>query len=92
MDDLQTGSAFGKILSWLRIIDKPKGGDIMSLFSWFLKSRLYTHTDGTLQYDRVNNKNRTVTYITSNNYVKSIRKYHNKPREVNKVYKHFKGR
>ena len=55
-------------------------------------SRLYTHTDGTLQYDRVNDKNRTVTYITSNNYVKSIRKYHDKPREINKVYKHFKGR
>ena len=41
-------------------------------------SKNYTHKDGTIQYDRVNNNNRTVTHITKkDNHVKTIQRYHN---------------
>ena len=44
-------------------------------------SKTYTHTDGTKQYDRVNDKNRTLTHIVNKtNVVKSINKFHNTKR------------
>ena len=56
-------------------------------------SELYEHKDGTLQYDRVNDKNRTITHIVnSNNRVRTIRRYHNNPREIRKAYKNFERR
>lgn len=54
-------------------------------------SKTYTHTDGTKQYDRVNDKNRTLTHIVNNtNVVKSINKFHDTQRARRQVYKNFK--
>lgn len=54
-------------------------------------SKTYTHTDGTKQYDRVNDKNRTLTHIVNKtNVVKSIIKFHDTPRAKKQVYKNFK--
>ena len=54
-------------------------------------SKTYTHADGTKQYDRVNDKNRTLTHIVNKtNVVKSINKFHNTPRARRQVYKNFK--
>ena len=61
---------------------------VQNLFGKSLESKPYTHTDGkTVQYDRLNKRNRTVTHIvTERNLVKSIRKYHkkNEQKELNK--------
>ena len=61
---------------------------IQNLFGNSLESKPYTHHDGkTVQYDRLNKKNRTVTHIiTGRNLVKTIRKYHkeNERKELNK--------
>ena len=54
-------------------------------------SKTYTHTDGTRQYDRVNDKNRTLTHIVNKtNVVKSINKFHDTKRARRQVYKNFK--
>ena len=54
-------------------------------------SKTYTHTDGTKQYDRVNDKNRTLTHIVNKtNVVKSINKFHNTQRARRQAYKNFK--
>ena len=54
-------------------------------------SKTYTHTDGTRQYDRVNDKNRTLTHIVNKtNVVKSINKFHDTKRAKRQVYKNFK--
>lgn len=54
-------------------------------------SKTYTYTDGTKQYDRVNEKNRTLTHIVKkSNVVKSIHKFHDTPRARKQVYKNFK--
>ena len=54
-------------------------------------SKTYTHTDGTKQYDRVNDKNRTLTHIVNKtNVVKSINKFHDTPRAKRQAYKNFK--
>lgn len=51
----------------------------------------YTHKDGTTQYDRVNNKNRTVTHITKkDNHVKTIQRYHNNKKGEKEAYRNFK--
>lgn len=53
-------------------------------------SNIYTHADGTKQYDRVNDKNRTLTHIVNKtNIVKSINKFHDTPRARRQVYKNF---
>lgn len=61
---------------------------IQNLFGKSLESKPYIHTDGkTVQYDRLNKNNRTVTHIVKKGYlVKSIRKYHkeNENKELNK--------
>ena len=54
-------------------------------------SKTYTHTDGTKQYDRVNDKNRTLTHIVNKtNVVKSINKFHDTQRARKQAYKNFK--
>ncbi len=65
---------------------------IINLFSKSSKnSNTYAHKDGTLQYDRVNNKNRTITRITKKeNNVKTIQKYHNNAKSKRDAYKNFK--
>lgn len=54
-------------------------------------SEIYTYKDGTTQYDRVNNKNRTVTHITNkDNHVKTIQRYHNNKKGEKDAYKNFR--
>lgn len=51
---------------------------VINLLGKSKNSPIYLHSDGTLQYDRVNEKNRTLTHITkAENRVKTIQKYHN---------------
>ena len=53
-------------------------------------SKTYAYKDGTIQYDRVNDKNRTVTRITHNDKrVKTIQKYHNNAKGKKDAYKNF---
>ena len=53
-------------------------------------SKIYTHTDGTRQYDRVNDKNRTLTHVVNKTkVVKSINKFHDTPRARRQAYKNF---
>jgi hypothetical protein len=53
-------------------------------------SKTYAYKDGTLQYDRVNDKNRTVTHITHNGQkVKTIQKYHNNAKGKKDAYRNF---
>ena len=50
-----------------------------NLFGASQNSKIYFHHDGTRQYDRMNRKNRTITFITADrHHVKTIRKYHKK--------------
>ena len=78
-----------------RIVDparKLKKKDmIANLFGLASKnSKVYTHTDGTVQYDRINARNRTVTRITKKgNRVKTIQKYHNTPKGRKDAYRNF---
>ena len=61
---------------------------IHNLFGHSENSKVYKHNDGTLQYDRINQQNRTITYITANkHYVKTIRKFHkqNEKKELIKI-------
>ena len=62
---------------------------VQNLFGKSLESKPYTHSDGkTVQYDRLNKNNRTVTHIIKKGYlVKTIRKYHkkNEQKELNKL-------
>lgn len=54
-------------------------------------SKVYKHPDGTMQYDRVNKSNRTITYITQKkNKVKTIRKFHNDKKGIKEAYKNFR--
>ncbi len=78
-----------------RIVDSTrnlKKFDLLqNLFGHSENSNVYAHNDGTLQYDRINRKNRTITHITAKqHYVKTIRKYH-KDKEKNEL-KIIKGR
>ena len=53
-------------------------------------SNTYTYKDGTIQYDRVNNYNRTITHITKkDHHVKTIQKYHNNYKGLKDAYKKF---
>lgn len=53
-------------------------------------SKTYLHKDGTKQYDRVNDKNRTITHITKKeNNVKSIQRYRNNTKGKKDAYKNF---
>ncbi len=59
--------------------DLNKGDMFRNLYGNSIKSDTYQHRDGTIQYDKLNKKDRTVTHIVSKkNAVKSIRKYHKK--------------
>ena len=64
---------------------------VINLFSRSSKnSKIYIHKDGTAQYDRVNDKRRTVTHITRNSQkVKTIQKYHNNAKGKKDAYKNF---
>lgn len=60
------------------------------IFGLSSKDSNYYSKDGTLQYDRVNNKNRTLTHITKKErIVKSIQKYHNNQKGKKEAYKNF---
>lgn len=64
---------------------------IINLFGQSKNSETYTHQNGTKQYDRVNNKNRTITHITKTRHVvKTIHKYHNNKKGKENAYKNFK--
>lgn len=53
-------------------------------------SKTYMHKDGTKQYDRVNDENRTITHITKKeNNVKSIQRYHNNTKGKKDAYRNF---
>lgn len=53
-------------------------------------SKIYKHIDGTMQYDRVNDRNRTITRITEKaNNVKTIQKYHNTKKGKKDAYRNF---
>ncbi len=62
---------------------------IQNLFCNSIESKPYIYTDGrTVQYDRFNKNNRTVTHIVKKGHlVKTIRKYHkeNERKELNKL-------
>lgn len=47
----------------------------------------YNHDNNTMQYDRINTKNRTITHITNQDIVKTIRKDHKN--DENKQFKNF---
>lgn len=58
---------------------------VLNLYGTSKNSNIYTFKDGTKQYDRLNHKNRTITYITADKQrVKTIRKYHknNEKKEI----------
>ncbi len=60
---------------------------VFNLFGCSKNSKIYTHKDGTKQYDRLNRKNQTITFITADKHrVKTIRKYHksNEKKEIKK--------
>ncbi len=65
---------------------------VQNLFGRSLESKSYIHADGkTVQYDRLNKNNRTVTHIVKKGHlVKTIRKYHKE--NENKELKKFGGK
>lgn len=64
---------------------------LINLFGHSKNSETYTHQNETKQYDRVNNKNRTITHITKKRHVvKTIHKYHNNKKGKEEAYKNFK--
>lgn len=64
---------------------------VVNLFSKASKnSKTYTYKDGTRQYDRVNDGNRTITRIThKENHVKTIQRYHNSKKGDKDAYRNF---
>lgn len=63
---------------------------IINLLGKSTNSKDYKYKDGTLQYDRVNDNNRTITNIVKNkNIVKTIKKYHNNKKGKKDAYKNF---
>ena len=63
---------------------------VVNLLGKSENSPTYQYKDGTLQYDRVNEKNRTITHITGKqNVVKTIYKYHDTERARKQTYKNF---
>ena len=70
--------------------DLKKKDMVINLLGKSQNSPNYQHTDGTVQYDRVNEKNRTLTHIVNkSNVVKSINKFHDTDRARKQVYKNF---
>ena len=58
---------------------------IFNLFWRSKNSKVYAYKDGVMQYDRLNRRNRTITYITADKHcVKTIRKYH-KNNEIKEI-------
>ena len=77
-----------------RIVDKSrnlrKKDMVINLLGKSKNSATYQHKDGTLQYDRINNKNRTITHITKKqNVVKTINKFHDNEHARKNAYKNF---
>lgn len=71
--------------------DLKKKDMLINLLGKSKNSSNYKHDDGTVQYDRVNEKNRTLTHIVNKtNVVKSINKFHDTNRARKQVYKNFK--
>ncbi len=72
--------------------DLKKKDMLINLFGKSSKnSKVYYHRNGTKQYDRVSEKNRTLTHIVDKtNVVKSIRRFHDTPRSRRQAYKNFK--
>ena len=70
--------------------DLKKKDMVINLLGASQNSPNYRHKDGTVQYDRVNEKNRTLTHIVNkSNVVKSINKFHDTDRARKQVYKNF---
>lgn len=70
--------------------DLKKRDMVINLLGKSQNSPNYRHKDGTMQYDRVNEKNRTLTHIVNkSNVVKSINKFHDTDRARKQVYKNF---
>ncbi len=62
-----------------------------NLFGKSKNSQNYRYKDGTIQYDRVNEKNRTITHITKKDrIVKSINRYHNTEKSKRQTFQNFK--
>lgn len=78
-----------------RIVDPTrklaKKDMVINLFGKESKnSKVYTYKDGSKQYDRVNDKNQTLTYITKKeNKVKTIQKYHSNAKGKKHAYRNF---
>lgn len=76
-----------------RIVQKERNLNkrdmLQNLYGRSIQSKDYYHSDGkTLQYDRLNKNNQTITHITKKgNVVKTIRKYHkhNESKEMKKL-------
>lgn len=76
-----------------RIVQKDrklnKRDMVQNLYGKSIQSKEYYHKDGkTLQYDKLNRNNQTITHITKKgNVVKTIRKYHknNEFKEIRKL-------
>jgi len=69
---------------------------VQNLFGKSIQSNSYLHRDNkTIQYDRLNRNNQTITNIVENgNVVKTIRKYHKRDelKEINKLGEKRNGR
>jgi hypothetical protein len=66
---------------------------IQNLYGKSIKSSPYIYKDGTVQYDKLNKRNKTVTNITKyDDVVKSIRKYHSGKAALEKEIRKFGGR
>ena len=77
-----------------RVVDPSRGlkkkDMVTNLLGKSQNSPVYHHKDGTVQYDRVNEKNRTITHITEKqNVVKTISRFHDTERAKKQVYKNF---
>lgn len=77
-----------------RIVDPSrnlkKKDMVINLLGKSKNSANYTHNDGTVQYDRVNEKNRTTTHIVDKtNVVKSINRFHDSKSARKQAYKNF---
>lgn len=71
--------------------DLKKHDMIINLCGKSKNSPNYKHKDGTVQYDRINEKNRTLTHIVNKtNVVKSINKFHDTDRARRQAYKNFR--
>ena len=64
---------------------------IINLLGKSNNSPTYIHKDGSIQYDRINERNRTITHITKKrNIVKSINRFHNTKSARKQAYKNYK--